>query len=52
MEGKKFKVDSFSDLKGKVNSSYPDPWLVGVTGRYVKIHISSKSEGVISVEAL
>ena len=51
-ETKKFKVDCFSELKDKLNSCYPDPWLLWLSqDNILKIIYPSKSEGIIRVEA-
>ena len=51
-ETKKFKVDCFSELKDKLNSCYPDPWLLWLSQDNILNFIyPSKSEGIIRVEA-
>ena len=51
-ETKKFKVDCFSELKDKLNSCYPDPWLLWLSQDNILNFIyPSKSEGIIIAEA-
>ena len=49
-EEKMFSVNCFSDLKEKINSSYPDPWLVWLQEHMINFIYPCKSEGVIRVE--
>ena len=50
-EEKMFNVNCFSDLQEKINSSYPDPWLVWLQEHMINFIYPCKSEGVIRVEA-
>ena len=50
-EEKMFNVNCFSDLKEKIKSSYPDPWLVWLQEHMLNFIYPCKSEGVIRVEA-
>ena len=52
IETKKFKVDCFSDLKEKITSYYPEPWLLWLSqDNMLNFIYPSKSEGIIRVEA-
>ena len=52
IETKKFKVDCFSDLKEKITSCYPEPWLLWLSqDNMLNFIYPSKSEGIIRVEA-